>query len=766
MPSHQARAVVCHAVINRIAYITLLACAWRSARMRCDAKMAFLFHFFFASLLGILMMLAIVALIFAAIFGCCFLTVEQLQKTPEIITAAETRGSQDAEADINYRIQVSELEGSMSGARAQPLRNRRGMLVIALFALVACALARVEFGQVRGRFQCEDLLQCGRDNSYHELRFRVYPLEALGTTWTTVPWLFAPFEAEDVISGPYTCDPERTGQCYVLNGGNLTVSIRPTPLFWLDPLTRHPTYEFPSSYVINTTYIDDGDINAGPFQCTRLLYYPELFGDSGPCWKNLCMDGTTLVDTETVGVGPGCALFEFTHKRSRPAAGFQIKFNDTARKLVTTVNFDDVRPGSMVQSNVGTVTAHVDNVHIPGGQNWWYPKGLHGGIVACNWRAVWARYTPRQAGSFESLPDFEPASAAANWYYTNADIVNTQYALRGCGANGPDLSTLALQYSSNDCASMPSFADGACLPELTPAHILNGTTWNPDFVPPFWESALSRVALWQRRSGRRGLIHLAHREDFLPGTDDDDLYYDVVLRVATPVARTDQNNRAVFHSALCVEEAALKCVQDPISLVGRIDVFLGNRAPNANASNVTARVTCTYNDGGYQTATVFDTTRNVGTIGAGNTSQIGIVYMLPEMATKYVSEGNVVARSPLVFQCTVNTSTPFGVYNATYIWNGTLSCKEIINNIYIPPPKTDVCAHAEWELACRIQHGTLGESSGDVIIVIVFSVGGAFTLVWVIWLVYVAQTKHKVPPGDNVAQSPATQVPDNGTGAK
>ena len=713
--------------------------------------MAFLFHFIFSGLLSLLVTLAIVVGICLVIAGCCFITVQQAQKSPEIFSAANARGKEAAASDISNRIQISELEGSMNaGARAQPLRSRRGALVIALFALIACAAARIEFGEVRGRFQCEDLLQCGRDNSYHELRFRVYPLEALGN-WTTVPWLFAPFQAEGVISKPYTCDPDKTGQCYVVNSGGLTVSVRATPLFWLDPLTRHPTYEFPSAYVVNTTYIEDGDINAGPFECDRLRYYPDLFGDSGPCWKSLCMNGTTLVDTETVGVGPGCAMFAFTHRRSRPAAGFQVKILDTARNLTTAVNFDDVRPGGMTSSATRTVTAHVDNVHIPGGLNWWYPKGLHGGIVACNWRAVWERYTPRQAGTFDSLPYDEPASAAASWYYTNNNIVNSQYSMRACGSNGPDLSSLARQFSGPDCATIPSFADGVCLPEIPPADILNGSAWAHEFIPPFWESALSRVALWQRRSGGRGLIHLAHKEDFLPG----ELYYDVVLRVATPVARTDQNNRAVFHSALCVEENALKCVQDPVTLIGRMDVFIGNRAPNANATNVTARVVCTYNDGGYQTATVFDTTQYLGNITPGNSSQIGIVYLLPDMAVKYTSGGTALPRTPLQFQCTVNTSTPFGfgTYNATYAWNGTVSCSELVRNVYFPPPESHRCDHAEWELACRINHGLVGDSNGDVILIIFYSVASAITVVWVVYLIYFAcVVQHRLPPDNRIPQ--------------
>lgn len=697
--------------------------------------MGFFFSLVFGSILGILITAGAVLGIGLVIFGCCFLGTNRTLDTPNLLDEANARGQTQGNFEAEQIGELAELEGSAlkaKGRAGMSLRTRLPVMptLLAFGLFVLAVSARVEFGQVRGRFPCADnTLLCGRDVTYHEIRFKVYPLEATGS-WTTTPWLFGPYQAGDTLSGPMTCDPRKTGQCYVMNTGNLTLSVRPTPLFWANPLTRHPTYEFPAAYKINSEIID-GPLTQGFHECERLVYEPELFGDAGPCWKHQCSDGMDVVDTETIGLGPGCGLFTFTHLHARLTTGLEIVVRDVERNSFTEVVLDDIRPGIRSTSPNKMASAHVDTIVVPGGgETWVYPEGLKGGVVACDWRNTWQLHKPG-GGRIDRLPDHLPATLSASWYYVNQERIGAAYSKRGCGMNGVGLSHLARTLSGFPCADVPNFANGTCLPSVWPINILNGSDWDPEYVPPTKRSALeSRVAIWENRAGKRAVVHLADAADFLPGP----VYYEVVLRVGTPMARTDKDNTPIFHSALCVEENALSCVQDPVALVARIDVYLGNRSPNAIARNVTANVTCTYDDGSATGVFAASKIFEIGTVDPAQSSRLGVVFDLPPEAVRYTDNGTPVGRSNISFQCDVSTDTPFGDYNATYAWNGTISCSEFVNHPFIPQDLTVDCSRSSAEMACRIQHGTVGESGWHVFFVILASIGFALDALLVFWI--------------------------------
>ncbi len=713
--------------------------------------MGLFMSFLFGSILGILITIGTVIFVIVLIIGVCFLTSNRAIDTPNLLDDANSRAQNKANAEIQEVSELAELEGSALSAKGRAnmsLRSRGGFAptLMIMLLLVVCVACRVEFGEVRGRFPCERTLVCGRDVTYHEIRFRVYPLESNGT-WTTTPWLFGPLTAGDTLSGPMSCDPRKAGQCYVMNTGNLTVSVRPTPLFWLNALTRHPTYEFPAAYKISSEVID-GPITPGFHECERLVYDPDLFGDAGPCWKHQCTDGMDVVDTETIGIGPGCGLFTFTHLHARPTTGLEIVVRDVERGSFLTLALDDIRPGIHVSSANKMAYAHVDTISIPGGVDTWvYPEGLQGGVVACDWRNTWELHKPG-VGRIDHLPTHLPATLNASWYYVSQDRIGAAYSKRDCGMNGPGLSRLARELSSFPCDEVPNFANGTCLPSVWPINILNGSDWDPEYVPPTKRSALaSRVALWESRIGRRAVVHLADEADFLPGP----VFYEVVLRVGTPMARTDKDNTPIFHSALCVEENALSCVQDPNSLVARIDVYLGNRSPNSIARNVTATVWCTYDDGGETPVLAVNKTFDVGTLTPANNFGLGLVFDLPPEAVRYQDDGTPVGRSNISFQCDVRTDTPFGDYNATYAWNGTVSCSEFLNPPFIPQDLTVDCSRSDTEMACRIQHGTVGESGWYVFYVVLASFGLAIDLILAVWIYHRMKDRHSPVPAAEMA---------------
>lgn len=662
----------------------------------------FLHHFFMHWLITIALVIGLVLLI----GGTCLFVALQGGKTGDILNSGSMQGEAEGTADIALTTQMSELTarvGSRAGARATLGPRRSVFLGIMMFAFVALASARVEFGEVRGRFPCEPGMQCALDSTFHELRFRVHPLEATGG-WTVTPWLFAPYQAGDALPGPTACDPRTVGQCYLLNEGNLTVAVRATPLFWYNPLTTHPVVEFPSAYEVNATR-RPGPLGPAAVECDRLRYHPRLYGDAGACWKHLCTDGADVVDTETVGVGPGCGLFAFRDGRAQLAAGFEVEVTDTERHTTTRLVFDLVRPGEHRKNTAGTLHAHVDAYAVPGGQDWVYPHGLAGGLVVCDWHATWERYAVRGV-PVDAQPTPEPATANASWYYVSPARILASYGLRSCGTNGPDLSGLALSNSGFDCATVPSFETGACLPPTPPGRILDGTAWAPEYVPPNWASAASRAGLWERTGARRGMLHLAHAEDFLPG----ELAYDVVLRVATPIARTDKNNRNRLHSAVCLEESTLQCVQDPQSLIVRIAGLVGNRAHAVIAANATATLECSYH-GAAGNASDVRVVQALRALQPGESAELAAVFGTPEAGISYAT-GAPAGRSDMAFDCALRVDTPLGAYNATYEWTGTVACSEL-EKVDFPSASAYVdCNKADDELACRIHRGTVGESPG------------------------------------------------------
>lgn len=694
-------------------------------------------HFF--QLVILLAVFAVAAIIIYFMFNAVF---NQSLKTDDKLAAAKVAGHQLAEEDISQQIAFAQLQPT--GARAGvSMRNPRAVHFM-LLMLVVCVAGRIEFGEVRGRFRCEDTLACGRDNTYHELRFRVYPLEA-SEEWVTVPWLFAPFNAEDAISGPATCDPRKTGQCYLMNGGNLTVSVRAAPLFWHNALTKHPVYEFPSSYAVNSTRAP-GNVTSTRVECERLRYHTNLFGDAGACWKHLCVDGGDVVDTETVGVGPGCGLFELTDAHAQLATAFEVRVQDVERNTGVTLAFDNVRPGARVQNRHNTMHAHIDTYAIPGGENWVYPQHLHGGIVACNWRATWDKYRPLTAAKIGELAMPPPGTSEAGWYYVSPGRILKSYGHRACGMNGPALYELAPALSGGDCADGPSFEDGDCLPTPYPAHILDGTAWDDEYMPPTWTSTDGRAGLWQKANGRRAIVHLAKARDFLPG---EPLFYEVVLRVATPVARTDKNNQAVFHSALCVEQSALACVQDPVSRVVRIDTLIGNRSPNANATGVTGSIACAYNDQSAVNRTVGNVTTSLGTIVTGDSARLATIFMMPEEGTRYGPGGVATTREKPSFTCAVELQTPVGAVNSTYKWEGAVTCAQLANLTYIPQRLEQDCGKKEHgELVCRINQGQVGESTSSIAYLTVVCISMAFNIGLAAYLVY----KYRRMNADNDAK--------------
>jgi len=687
------------------------------------ATMFFLSLFFGHILLFIVVVIGLVL----ATGGLCFLLVMDFSKTGQLEAEASDRGVRDADADITDTTQIAELTAHAGGARATMGPRRSALTGIMLFALVAIAAARVEFGEVRGRFPCEPDIQCARDSTFHELRFRVYPLEATGG-WTTTPWLFGPFQAGDVIPGPATCDPATVGQCYVMNGGNLTVSVRATPLFWYNPLTSHPVVEFPSNYEINTVRYA-GNLSDVGAECERLRYHPKLFGDAGPCWKHLCTDGGDIVDTETVGVGPGCGLFEFRDGRAQLATGFEVHVTDTERQITTSVAFDIVRPGEMRQSVTGTVQAHVDTYTVPGGHNWVYPRGLTGGIVVCDWHAAWKRYAARDT-PIDALPTPEPATKNASWYYVSPERILESYGMRSCGAHGPELSELAKAHTGYDCSVGPSFELGECLPPVYPGHILNGTGWAPEYVPPEWTALVGRLGLWERSGARRGVLHPAHPDDFLPG----ELSYEVVLRVATPVARTDKDNRLRLHSAVCLEENALQCVQDPQSLIVRISMLIGNRAHTVDAPAATATLECTYRGSSVNVSDV-RVVQALKALRPGESTELAAVFGTPEAGISYAS-GTPTGRSDAAFDCTLHVDTPAGAYNATYEWSGTVSCSELVKVDFESASRYVDCNKADDEFACRLNEGTVGESPGHVLYFAIAGIAVCLDVTMIAYFVY------------------------------
>jgi hypothetical protein len=687
-------------------------------------------NFLLADLLGVFILIGIIVVGAYLLYNSLSGTFEKLEETPEKVEAARNAGIELAQNEIEQRMMLAQLQpslGKASGRRAgagwsgTPRWMRGGFMVMLMFAM--CVAGRVEFGNVHGRFHCENTLSCARDNSYHELRFRVYPLEASGE-WTTVPWLFAPFHAGDAISGPSSCDPRKTGQCYLLNAGALTVSVRAAPLFWHNALSKHPVYEFPATYAIDSTRYA-GNVTDALAECDRLRRHPQLFGDAGACWKHLCMDGAEVVDTETVGVGPGCGLFEFTDTRAQLTTAFEVRVTDTTFGTTTTLAFDNVRQGARVQNIANTMHAHVDVFEVPGGENWVYPQQLQGGVVACNWRETWEKYRPLAAGRLDMLPVVPPATATAGWYYVSPGRLLASYGHRACGMNGPALYRLATLHSGGACTDGPSFETGECLPETHPAQILNGTAWAPEYVPPTWRTAASRAGLWQKANGNRGAVHLARARDFLPGS----LYYDVVLRVASPVARTDMGNRERLHSALCIEESTLQCVQDPETLIVRIDALVGNRAANVNATGVTGSIACTYKGQGAVNVTVGQVEVALGTIAPGKNARLVTIFQMPEEGVQYVPDGVPHTRDKPTFTCAIELRTNVKTRTAAFKWSGPVTCEELVKNQYVQPIiQQDCSAKESGELLCRMNQGSVGDSTGSIALLTAICLSMAFNV--------------------------------------
>lgn len=643
------------------------------------------------------------------------------------------------------------------------------MMVFAIAAPVSSA--GIEFGAIKGRFPCGKDLPCGRDNTFFEMHMDVRPPLDRAAVISETPWGFAPWDADDRISTPVTCDPEKSGQCYMLNQGTLRVEVEASRPYWRYDISRYPVYEFASAYKIHTTvYNETSNFTGFSQECDTLLGEEMLFGDNGPCWQHECGDGSTTVVTETVGIAPGCGSFIFLHPYPRLTSSLRIRMFDVGTRRRTEVTIPDVYDGVRGTNEFNNLHVHVHSLRIPGGRFWQPSPPMLGNLIVCDWRNSWTKTDRRGNPGGHFLNNM--------WYYAPPDIVHAEYANRECGMNGVALHKLARQLSSTNCSDAISFAEGGCLPAKVPIDILNGVVSAGPYTPPRWNSATNNMFIHQNQNGEKMLMRAADVADFMPG----DIMYSVALRVSNALAMTDAEIAPVPHHALCVEYDALSCIVDPVSLTVKFEGAMSNRAWQIAAAETSVNIACSYDDGVHVSDVTLTEDIYIDYIEPRGVKSFYAIFDLPEEGIEY---RNGVESPRLVdgpqFKCTVKTTSPVKNFTAKFGWTGTVDCQQLIRKVYNYTAEICPCDETSYlDVYCRVAWNCVNEGS-DLVYFIVVGVAGAIDIGLVVGLI-IYKNKQKTQaakfaldpehekvvgsPGDFGASASGSDVTDSGDGGE
>lgn len=611
-----------------------------------------------------------------------------------------------------------------------------GLSLLFILALSTPALSsRIHFGEINGRFRCDSSIRCGRDNSFHEMHLRIEPPLNQVAAIAETPWLFAPWDSEDTISSPITCDPKRSGQCYVLNQGTLRVEVEASRPYWRYDLSRYPVYEFPSSYKINTTIVEEPlNFTGYPTECDSLLFEPSLFGDNGPCWQHVCGNGSNTVVTETVGIAPGCGSFLFHHPYPRLTMSLRVRIFDITTLRLEEVVLTDVYDGASSVNAFGSLHVEVHNMNIPGGKSWQPAIPMRGNLVVCDWRRSWA------SSNLSGLPS--KSFLDQGWYYAPPAVLQSQYAHRGCGMNGVALHHVTKQWTGRNCSDSISFADGECLPATTPLDILTGNVAATAFTPPYWDALTNNTFIHQNSRGDKIMLRPVELGDLPPGY----LFYDVVLRVSNSIAMTDAEREKLPFNALCIEYDTLECIVDPVSLTVRMEGKLGNRAWEVVAANTTVDLLCTYDDGARVSNVTLTDSFFINAIEQGGSASFYTLFDIPEEGIHYRNG----APTPRLadgsqYQCSVVASSAWRNVNTTFRWNGAVNCSELIRKVYSFTDDLCPCHRTSLsDIICRFEWDCTNEG-GDLIyfivlgIMLLFDIGGVIGIV-----IYIRRTNSEI----------------------
>lgn len=600
-----------------------------------------------------------------------------------------------------------------------------GMMMLVCVIAVPVSSAGIEFGAIKGRFPCGNDLPCGRDNTFFEMHMDVRPPLDRAAVISETPWGFAPWDADDSISTPVTCDPEKSGQCYMLNQGTLRVEVEASRPYWRYEISRYPVYEFASAYKIHTTvYNETSNFTGVSRECETLLGEDMLFGDSGACWQHECGNGSTTVVTETVGIAPGCGSFVFLHPYPRLTSSLRIRMFDVGTRRRTEVTIPDVYDGVRGTNEFNNLHVQVHSMNIPGGRSWQPSPPMLGNLIVCDWRRSWTKTNRRGEPGGHFLDNM--------WYYAPPGILNAEYANRECGMNGVALHKHTRQLSSQNCSESISFADGGCLPAKVPVDILNRVVSTGPYTPPRWDSATNNMFIHQTPNGEKMMMRVAEVADFMPG----DIVYSVALRVSNALAMTDAEIVPVPHHALCVEYDALSCIVDPVSLTVKFEGAMSNRAWQIAAAETSVNIACSYDDGVHVSDVTLTEDIYIDYIEPRGVKSFYAIFDLPEEGIEY---RNGVESPRLVdgpqFKCTVKTTSPVKNFTAKFGWTGTVDCQQLIRKVYnytaeiCPCDETDI-----FDVYCRVAWNCVNDG-GDLVYFIVVGVAGGLDIAMAIGLI-------------------------------
>lgn len=710
------------------------------------------FTFFFAGLIHIIIFIVEIVILFVLLAAIIWFTWNVFISDTgakfarnEGLSAAQGRISNMVTVGIDAPPMGS---GSNSAGKAGgryvslPMGKQRSrtalLMVVSLMTLLTIVTpitgVYIEFGEITGRYPCEVGLQCARDNTFHEMHMHIRPPLDRDAAIAETAWLFAPWDAEDSLSTPVTCDPHGSGQCYILNQGTLRVEVEASRPYWRYELSRYPVHEFASAYKINSTVVDEVyNETAGLRECETLIHTPNLFSDNGPCWQHTCEDGGMTVVTETVGIAPGCGEFVFLHPYPRLTFSMRVHMFDVGTRRRTHVVIPDVYDGARATDVFSALHVEVHNVKTPGGRSWQPPTPLRGSLVVCDWRNTWTLTDSRGKPGGNFLNN--------SWYYVPPEILQNAYAGRECGMNGVALHTVTSEWTGRNCTDTLSFANGACLPSTPPGRILDGTVDPSVYTPPYWNDATQNMFIHQNARGEKMLMRVAESQDFQPG----DLSYDVVLRVSNTLAMTDADIAIIPYHALCVEYDALQCIIDPVSLTVKLEGVLSNRAWQVVAKDTSLNLTCSYNDGVHASNVTLTEEFFVNVLNPGEGTLFSGLFDLPEEATVYKNG----VKTPRVssepqFVCSVTATSPARKVQTTFKWSGTVTCGQLVRKVY--QFTDDLCPcdrDAYSDMICRYEWNCNNDGV-DIAFIVFASVGFALDFgVGVYFVVTIVRKKRK-----------------------
>lgn len=717
--------------------------------------------FAFCMFLAILAAMALLVFIMGKSF------VNRLGKTGELESAAEEAGKRQGDADIQQIMQeeqegadidINNLDSSGMYTVRRPKRmaatvqrndgghGKRRAMGFGAFLLIAtvCVLApltadaRIEFGEVHGRFKCEDILRCGGDNTYHELRLRVYPVFEQFSKTEITPWALVPTSAADRISSPLSCDPKRLGQCYLPNDGTAQVNVTAGRAYWRHQVTQYPVLEFPATYKTAVDIYPDAnvsDIAREYWDCTTLLNDPDLFADNGPCYKHACQDGPNVRVTEVIGTGGGCGLFSVLNQHARLTSTLRLEIANGGKRG-GFVEMPDVYPGAVSRSVDGMIHVHVDSYHVPGGEYWNYPTSMPGKVVVCgDWRKVW-----NEASRF---PVFSRHFTEQNWYYVSPGRLLGQYGTKTCGGHGVSLYLESQSVNGGQCnASL--YDSGGCLPEQWPQHVLDSLSIAGNYTPPHWVEDLQNMFLKQYLGKVKTVLWPAKSEHFKFG----EIYYDLLVRVASNRINTVATQRTIAVAAVCLEEEALQCVTDPYALVTTVRGRVKNTALNVSAIDASASIQCSYKSKVGPPVPVGSFVSFIGDLNPSQSAPFSWSVKLPDIALEYnngVLRPRGSAESPQQFECELTVEHSKGNYTIDYKWEGTVTCEQFVNVIGdIPEWKVDCGLHGDddADLGCYLYYGEVDEQPAVIIYLVIYGTEGVI-LIGLVIAIYFASKHNK-----------------------